>query len=315
MVYRGTALGATELDRIQGIVDADPALAQVRVAARVCVEFGWRRPNGEPASISCSVFLRALARQGLIRLAARRGKRSTRHADKDAAAILSALGTVPGLVECQPSGPLTVRPIAREEWDGFRLHLARYHYLGFVKPAGESLCYAAFLGTELVALLVWGAATPYNQSRDRFIGWDGAARERNLPWVVNNSRFLMLPWIRLPHLASRVLGANLRRLSRDWFARYGHGVLLAETFVETARFRGTCYRASNWIEVGQTQGCSRLRSGFVAHGRPKAVFVFSLHRRSRELLCHEDLRAGLGGQDRGALRKPLAQRAPKTVAV
>jgi len=199
--------------------------------------------------------------------------------------MLRALGTVPGMVECQPSGPLTVRPIAAEEWTGFRLHLNRYHYLGFIKPSGESLCYAALLGGELVALLAWGSAVPHNAPRDRYIGWDSDSRVRMLPWVVNNQRFLVLPWVRIPHLASKVLSTNLRRLSRDWQEKYAHPVLLAETFVDLARFRGTCYRASNWLHVGQTRGFTRLRGSFVANHRPKAVFVFPLHRRARQLLC------------------------------
>jgi hypothetical protein len=132
--------------------------------------------------------------------------------------------------------------------------------------------------------LVWAAAALYNGPRDHYVGWDERARIRNLPWVVNNRRFLMLPWIRQPHLASRILAANLRRLSRDWEAAYGHGLLLAETFVDPARFRGTCYRASNWLELGQTEGFSRQRRGFVRHGQPKTVFVYPLHRRARARL-------------------------------
>ena len=173
----------------------------------------------------------------------RRGKRSR---DRDYGEILKALGPVPGFVECQPSGPLLVRPIAEEEWGGFRLHMDRYHYLGFTKPFGESLCYAAFLGVELVALLVWGAAVLHNAPRDQLIGWDEELRARRLLFVVNNRRFLILPWVRQPHLASRVLGACLRRLSADWQRVYGHPVWLAETFVDLSRFKGTCYRASNW---------------------------------------------------------------------
>ena len=223
-------------------------------------------------------------------------------ADEDAAAILASLGTVPGFVECPPSGPFTLRPIEREEWSGFRLHMERHHYLGLVKPAGESMCYAAFLGSELVALQMWSAPALHNRPRDEHIGWDKRARERNLPWVVNNSRFLILPWIRLPCLASRVLGANLRRLSRDWEQRYGHGVLLAETFVDAARFPGTCYLASNWLRVGQTRGWSRRRVGFVKHGVTKHVFVRALHRKATALLRERDLPGEL------ALRRRAVQR-------
>lgn len=290
--YRGTVLGPKELGWIQEQLDSDPAHRQCRAAEKACREFGWVRPNGELAITSCSVFLRALADRGVLRMAPRVTQRPTRRmasAHDDAAVILSYLGTVPGFVECPPSGPLSVRPIAGEEWSGFRLHMERYHYLGLIKPAGESLCYAAFVGSELVALLMWSAPALHNRPRDEHIGWDKRARERNLPWVVNNSRFLVLPWVRLYCLASRVLGANLRRLSRDWEQRYGHGVLLAETFVDAARFPGTCYLASNWLRVGQTRGWSRRRVGFVKHGLTKHVFVRALHRKATALLRERDL--------------------------
>ena len=291
--YRGTLLGPDEIAWIQGLIDAQPSRRQCEIAREVCCRFGWLRPNGEPAKLSCSVFLGALANRGvLLRLPRRQAKPGARRRLEWRAEhwrIVSALGPVPGFVESQPSGPLTVRPIEPEEWWGFRLHMQRYHYLGLVKPAGESICYAAFVGRELVALLMWSAPALHNAPRDAFIGWDRRARERNLPWVVNQSRFLILPWIRLYCLASQVLGANLRRLSRDWEQRYGHPVLLAETFVDAARRRGTCYLASNWLKVGQTRGWSRLRVGFVKHGDIKHVFVRPLHRKALRLLKERDL--------------------------
>lgn len=290
--YRGTCLGPAELAVIQSIVDADSPRGLLGAASLVCRHFGWLRPNGEPPSVSCSLFLRQLEKHGLLRLLARRvfKPHPRRHLDSDRTAMLDFLGTVPGMVECQPSGPLLVRPIAQEEYDGVRLHLQRYHYLGFSKPAGESLCYAAFLGNELVALLVWGSAVPHSSHRDQLIGWDAHTRRLRLPYVVNNARFLLLPWIRQPHLASRILGANLRRLSRDWQQAYSHPVYLAETFVDLARFKGTCYRASNWRQLGLTQGYSRSRHaprGFFPNHRPKGVFVYPLHRRALSLLRGE----------------------------
>lgn len=285
-IYRQTQLGPAELAWLQAAADGPPRLSLRDLAALACRRFGWQRPNGELSVASCAVFLRRLQKWGRLRVPVRPDKKR-RHQDEDLAEFLAALGPVPGMVECQPEGPLVVRPIAREELMGFRLHMDRYHYLGFCKASGESLCYAALLGSELVALLVWAAAVPHNAPRDRYIGWDGPTRARMLPWVVNNRRFLVLPWIRLPHLASRVLGANLRRLSRDWQASYGHEVLLAETFVDSARFAGTCYRASNWVHLGQTRGFSRargLRLSFVANHSPKAVFVYPLHRRAVERL-------------------------------
>lgn len=292
LAYRGTLLDAAELSVIQGLVDDEGALGLMDVARRACAHFGWSRPNGRLPDTSCAVFLRKLGDKGLLRLPARRIADHQRPANRDRTDLLKALGPIPGMVECQPAGPLVVRPVAPEEYDGVWLHLRRYHYLGFQKPAGESLCYAAFLGDELVALLVWGAAVRLGIHRDRFIGWDAFSRERRLLHVVNNSRFLVLPWVRQPHLASRILGANLRRLSRDWEATYSHPVWLAETFVDTARFKGTCYLASNWRYLGMTRGFSRSRHGprgFLKHGQPKAIFVYSLHRRSLALLRGDEV--------------------------
>jgi hypothetical protein len=287
VVYRQTELGSAQLLWLQSLVDIHPGLSFRDLAAHACGRFEWRRPNGELAIDSCSVFLRRLQEWGLLQVRRTRRPFGRRRQRDDYADILRFLGPIPGMVECPPEGSLTVRPIAKEEWAGFQLHMDRYHYLGFAKPSGESLCYAALLGEELVALLVWGAAVPYNAPRDRYIGWDSATRVRKLLWVINNRRFLILPWIRgVPSLASRVLGANLRRLSRDWQEVYGHELLLAETFVD-ARFAGTCYRASNWLYLGHTRGFSRakgLRLSFVPNHAPKAVFVYPLHRRACRLL-------------------------------
>ena len=180
-------------------------------------------------------------------------------------------------------GPLCVRPIVPEEQATWRSCIERYHYLGWAHPVGESLRYVALVGEELVALLGWAAAALHNGPRDRYLGWDADTKARRLRWVVNNVRFLILP-IGQRNLASRILGANLRRLNRDWQAIYGHSVYMAETFVDVARFEGTCYRASNWIYLGQTRGFSRRGASYQLNARPKAVFVYPLHRRAVELL-------------------------------
>lgn len=282
--FRQTRLEAKDVAWLKAAVDEGGLLQEVAVKA--CDHFRWTRPNGEPPIAACSTMLRRLEERGLLRISAppRRFSGAARHPHTDRRAFLEALGTVPGMVECQPSGALTVRPIAPEERDGFRLHLQRYHYLGFERSVGESLGYAALLGNELVALLDWGAAVLRCGPRDQYLGWDRSIRERHLGRVVDNRRFLILPWIRVPHLASRILAANLQRLGRDWKVAYGHEVLLAETFVDTTRFLGTCYRASNWRCVGQTQGFTRLKHGFAEHRRPKSVWLFPLGRRAIERL-------------------------------
>jgi len=283
--FRQTPLGASELSWLQAVIDGGSQLSEAAAAA--CHRFGWVRPNGQIPLAACSVMLRHLEQRGLLRLpaAARRRPGAGHHKEAERLRLLDALGPVAGMVEWQPEGPFSLRPIAPEERDGFRLHLQRYHYLGFKRSVGESMGYAAFVGQELVALLDWGAAVLRCLPRDQFVGWDEATRRRNLPLVVGNRRFLVLPWIRLPHLASRVLGANLRRLSRDWQAAYGHPVLLAETFVDLTRFKGTCYRAANWVCLGQTLGSTYTRrDGSRACGCPKAVYVYPLARDAQQRL-------------------------------
>lgn len=177
-----------------------------------------------------------------------------------------------------------MRLVAPTERTGFRSLLAQEHYLGNPRLVGESLCYVAECGGVWLALLAWAAAARYCGARDAFLGWTEAQRRARRHLVVNNARFLVRPGACPPHLASQVLGANLRRLSRDWQRVYGHPVWLAETFVDRSRFRGTCYRAANWIEVGETQGWGRAGPTYRWHGIPKGVWLYPLVPRAFERL-------------------------------
>lgn len=247
--------------------------------------FSWRRPNGTAPVRSCLEVLARLDKRELIRLPAprRRIKPAKRRLPLLEDEFL--LGPTPGVpTTLSADAPLLLRPIAGDERAGFQAYLQRYHYLGDSPLVGESLRYAAWLDGELVALLGWSMATLCNGPRDRYVGWDEAARRERLHLVANNARFLILPWIRQPNLASRILGQNLRRLSSDWEAKHGHPLLLAETFVDPSRFRGTCYQASNWVHVGETKGWSRRGKRYYQHGQPKAVFLFPLVRRACEAL-------------------------------
>jgi hypothetical protein len=169
--------------------------------------------------------------------------------------------------------PLVVRPVRREEQPRWCTLMQQHHYLGFERIVGESLCYVASRDTDWVALLGWGSAALKCGPRDRWIGWDRALQWRRLPLIVNNVRFLILPEGQKPNLASRVLALNLKRLSQDWELYYGHPVLLAETFVDGARFRGTCYRAAGWQVLGETRGFAKRNRHYWRHGQSKLVFV------------------------------------------
>lgn len=162
--------------------------------------------------------------------------------------------------------------------------MARHHYLGYRGIVGEAMRYAALLDGRWVALLGWGACAFKSRHRDAWIGWPPALQWQRLKWVANNTRFLLLPRVRIPNLASKILSLNLKRLSQDWRAAWGHGILLAETFVDTVRFTGTCYRAAGWLPLGASRGFGRNAGKYHAHGRPKTIFVRPLHPQARRLL-------------------------------
>jgi Domain of unknown function (DUF4338)/DDE_Tnp_1-associated/Transposase DDE domain len=183
-----------------------------------------------------------------------------------------------------PLSDIVVRPVRSEERARWRQLMRVHHYLGLRAIVGQSLWYVALFQHQWVALLGWGAAALKCSPRDAWIGWSPALRFRRLHLIANNVRFLVLPQWHWPNLASYVLALNLRRLSPDWERYYGHPILLVETFVDAARFQGTCYRAAGWQALGLTRGFAKRGRGYVAHGRPKQVFVRTLDPQARQYL-------------------------------
>ncbi len=175
-----------------------------------------------------------------------------------------------------------VRAVEREQWD--RL-MREHHYLGFQSLIGESLRYVAVYEDRWLALLGWAAAALKCKARDEWIGWTPTLKLKHLPLVANNCRFLILPEVKAPNLASRILALNLKRLSDDWQAAYGHPIRLAETFVDPQFYRGVCYRAAGWIFLGHTRGFAKRQDKYIHHGRIKSVFVRPLHKDAAKTLA------------------------------
>ncbi len=180
---------------------------------------------------------------------------------------------MPELLDKFPFCSIVVRPVIPDERFNWDRLMTQHHYLGFKSLVGESIRYVAELQGHWLALLGWSAAALKCQPRDTWVGWSQAIQWQRLPLIVNNSRFLILPDIHIPNLASKILSLNLKRLSLDWEHIYGHPVLIAETFVDTARFTGACYKAANWLYLGQTSGYGKHARRYIHHGHPKAVFV------------------------------------------
>lgn len=257
-VIQGRRLGSADIDVVRRFLASEPGWHRTRLSRELCEIWGWRNEAGRLKDMACRTLLLKLERRGLIRLPAR--KRPDPNACRNRLTLHVACDRTP--VE----GPLNaVRPVRVEtlgeghaDLGLFRSLLQAHHYLGLRNSVGENLRYLAWdrHGRPLACLL-FGAAAWKAKSRDESIGWSVAQRERKLSRVANNARFLILPWVRIPHLASHLLSTVARRIDADWRQKYGHGIVLLETFVDRERFRGTCYRAAGWIHAGATAGRGR----------------------------------------------------------
>jgi len=261
---------------VRELIDAHPQMNRQQLSYRVCEAFDWRKPDGSLKDMSCRVALLRMHREGLIGLPAPRHKinpcrsfaRRTPQAEPEARleAPLHELAS------------LRLEVVQRTDSALWNEYIDRYHYLGYKPLPGAQLRYFAYAAQRLVGLLGFGAAAWKSGPRDEWIGWSRAQRHRNLPAVVNNARFLILPWVRVAHLASKLLAMAARSLPAHWQGRYGYCPVLLETFVEAERFAGTCYRAANWTCVGQTQGRGKRGDHRLGQVPIKTVWVYPLAR-------------------------------------
>jgi hypothetical protein len=287
---QGRTLTDQDLAEIRNLIASHPDWHRRRLSQELAQTWNWRTDDGRLKDMAARTLMLKLSRRGLITLPLPRRKPVQR---KSQFPELPGLDNIPAPISANlhEIGPVTIEPLSvkHPDYRAFSRHLARHHYLGHRGPVGEHLAYLARdrHGRD-VACLLFGASAWKAASRDRFIGWDDVTRAKRLNWTTNNTRFLILPWVRVPHLASHLLARTLRRLSADWQSKYGHPIHLVETFVDRSRFKGTCYRAANWICVGQTQGRSRQDRDHTLSVPIKDVFVQPLTSRFRKELCRVD---------------------------
>jgi hypothetical protein len=289
VTFCGRRFGPGELDLMRQIAGEFSALGVTEIARTVCELLEWKRPSGRLKNHECRQLLERLRDQGWLRLPELRrlGPRGPRRTPVTVESNPRAL--VEGSAGEYES--LTLKLVEADSEDS-RLWtelIQRYHYLGHRVPVGAQLRYlvrSAQCGDGVLACLQWTSAAWKMAVRDRWIGWSAAERARNLQLIVNNSRFLILPRVRVKGLASKILAHCACQLPEDWEQRYGYRPLLLETLVDAQRFTGTCYRAANWIPLGQTQGRGRMDRHHRAEGRaPKLIYVYPLYRNARERLC------------------------------
>ena len=278
LTFCGRTFRPSELGLMRQLAWEFSGLGVTEIARTVCELLDWTRPNGGLKSHECRQMLQRLQAEGFLQLPEVRklGRRGPRRVD------VSATCSEPAPVacaasECEPLElALVVGPAESRRW---REQMERYHYLGCRVPFGANLRYWVRNQDRELACLLWTSPAWKMKARDAWIGWSDEQRRRNLQRIVNNGRFLILPWVRVQGLASKTLALSARHMPRDWEAHYGYRLLLLETLVDAGRFHGTCYRAANWLHVGQTVGRGRMDREHQAHGQAiKDIYVYPLVR-------------------------------------
>lgn len=290
----GRRITGQQLEEIRETVGLFPNLSRKELAATISEHLGWFTVTGSNKVDACLRLLEKLERQELIRLPKTQEKHRRNIAQKP---IASTDRTDPGADltgKLSDLGQVELKVVTGKEATGlWNEYVNRYHYLGYKQPFGYSLRYFIESDRCLLGCLVFAGAAKALGTRDHWIGWTQEHRLRNLPWVVNNSRFLIFPWVGIQNLASHVLGQAARRLRDDWHKRWGYSPVLIETFVDPARYSGSSYKAANWQYLGMTTGEGLVRKGKRYHTSPKMVFAMPLVKGFRSLLCSQRLKGGM----------------------
>lgn len=282
--YRGRRVTDADVQFVRQLIAAHPTWSRRALSHKLGEAWDWRQRNGQLRDMVCRGLMLALDRAGLIELPPPRWRPRNQPAPR-ALSVAADIDRSPIDRDIESLAPLHFEQVRRSAGEAlFHSLIQQHHYLGYRQPVGEHLKYVVFAQDRPVACMAWSSAPRHLGCRDRFIGWTAEARRRNMHLIAYNQRFLILPWVHVPHLASHVLGLMARRLSADWQAVYGHPLYYLETFVDPERFRGTCYRAANWIVVGRTTGRGKADQTHRPHRPPKEVLGYPLCPRFREWL-------------------------------
>lgn len=283
--YRGRQIRDAEVNFLRELIAQNPDLSRRRLSVKVCEAWQWVQPNGQTRDMVCRGLMLALHRAGHIQLPEKRQSPPNNAIAHRRVAASELYDTTPIEGAVASLGPLTIRLVRRTGDETLFAQLLRdHHYLGYSRPVGEHLKYLVVAGERPVACLAWSSAPLQLNLRDQFVGAPKQAYRHNLHQIAYNSRYLILPWVNVRHLASHLLGRIARQISADWQDLYKHPIQLLESFVDIERFRGTCYRAANWICLGRSLG----RGTKSKHGQPdcsiKELWVYPLGKHFRQRL-------------------------------
>jgi len=282
--YRGRVVSESDIEFVRAVIREYPAVSRRELSRKLCEAWNWVQANGAPCDMVCRGLMLALERAGHITQPPAKGthdnplalRRRPQRPEIDASPILGKL---------KDQGRLEFRLVRRTpEEQIFNGLMEHHHYLGYTQPVGEHLKYMIYANARPVACLAWSSAARHLGPRDRFIGWSPEARRRNIRFIAYNTRYLILPWVRVPHLASHILGRMAAMVPRDWERIYGHRVYYLETFIDPGRWRGTCYLAANWTVLGFTTGRGKASNSHRPNRPLKQVLGYPLDKSFRRLL-------------------------------
>jgi hypothetical protein len=282
--YRGREISREDILYIRALIEQHPQQSRRTLSTKLCEAWQWRQANGALRDMVCRGLLLMLDRAGQIKLPPVSYVRHNplAHRARPEPARIDTTPLQGSLRELQPLEFELVRRTEKDPlWNGL---MEEHHYLGYEQPPGEHLKYLVWGRGRPVACLAWSSAVRHLRSRDCYIGWSAEARRRNLRYIAYNPRFLILPWVTVQHLASHILGRMASRISTDWQRIYGHPIYFLQTFVDPERFRGTCYRAANWVVLGKTTGRGKQSNSHVPNRSIKEVLGYPLVKQFRELL-------------------------------
>jgi hypothetical protein len=283
----GRQISHAELEAARQTVRLCSGLSRLELARTICEHWDWVTASGAPKVTACLKVLEEWEQQGLLRLPNKRSM--TRWNTDQASGAMATQRTEPGTPLVGRLSEVSSLWLEGVQGQGagrlWNEYVDRYHYLGYRQPVGFFLRYFIQSAAGLLGCVLMAGAAKAMRPRDQWIGWNRQCRQANLPWVINNTRLLIFPWVGLRQLGSHVLGQLARRVGADWQQRWGYRPLLMESFVDPAKFPGTCYRAAGWIELGRTTGRGLARAGAFYQSRPKIIYVKALAGEVRERLC------------------------------
>jgi hypothetical protein len=282
--YRGRIVEDTDVGFLRSLIQAHPKTSRRRLSEKLCAAWTWVQPNGAPCGMICRGLMLALDRAGHIQLPP---VKITPHNPllRHQRPVVPDINASPIEGSLKDLGPLEFRLVRRTPDEAlFNGLIEHHHYLRYTQPVGEQIKYTIYSSGRPLACVAWSSAARHLGPRDRFIGWSPEARRCNIRFIAYQSRYLILPWVRVPHLASHILGRMAQMLPRDWERIYGHTICYLETFTDPARWRGTCYRAANWTALGLTTGRGKASNGHRPNRPLKEVWAYPLSKDFRRRL-------------------------------